>query len=65
VEVEAEAPEAAIFYGSGSGKHKMNGRESGRKNIGSKSDKKLPLSPLPLLWYLMQDFFILGKLNPI
>ena len=64
--LEAEAPEAAIFYGSGSGsesgKRKMNGSGSGsgssKKNIGSGSgsDKNLPLPPLPLLRYLRQNF---------
>ena len=31
VEAEAEAPEAAISYGSGSGKHEMNGSGSSEK----------------------------------
>ena len=49
--------EAAIL--SGSGKHKMNESGSSKKNIGSGSDKNLPL---PLLWYLRQDFFIFMKI---
>ena len=53
--LEAEAPEAAIFYGSGSGECKMNGSGSGssKKNIGSgsRSDKNLPLLPSAVvLW---------------
>ena len=65
--LEAKAPEAAIFHGSGSCKREMNGSGSGSgsskkileaeaeavKNIGSGSDKNLPL---PLLWYLRQHF---------
>ena len=60
--LEEEAPEAATFHGSGSGscEREMNGSGSGssKKNIesGSGSDKNLPLPPLPLLWYLKQDF---------
>ena len=34
--------------GSGSG--------SSKENIGSGSDKNLPLPPLPLFWYLRQEF---------
>ena len=53
--LQAEAAEAAIFYGSrsGSGKDEMNG---------SGSSKNLPLPPLPLLWYLRQDFCIFRKI---
>jgi len=44
--LEAEAPEAAIFYGSGSGKHEMNGSGSGKHEMngsgsGSGSSKKI------------------------
>jgi len=41
--LEAEAPEAAIFYGSGSSKLEMNGSGSYQN--------------LPLLWNLRQDIF--------
>ena len=56
--MEVEAPEAATFYGIGSGK----------KNIGSgsESDKNLQLPALPLLWYLKQEFFLfLGKYSEL
>ena len=55
--LEAEAPEAAIFYRSGSGKHEMNG--SGTGSGSERSQKILEAeaeaiknSPLPHHWFL-------------
>jgi len=39
VEAEAEAPEAAIFYGSGSGKREMNGSGSSEKILEAEAIK--------------------------
>ena len=41
--LEAEAPEAAIFYGSGSGKHEMNGSGSSKKILEAEAIKNSPL----------------------
>ena len=46
--LEAEAAEAAIFYGSGSGKHEMNGSKSGsNKKILEAEAEAIKNSPLP------------------
>ena len=52
--LEAEAPEAAIFYGSrsGSGKHEMNGSGSGSgKKILEAEAEAIKNSPLPHHWF--------------
>ena len=51
--LEAEAPEAAIFYGSGSesGKHEMNGSGSCKKILEAEAEAEaIQNSPLPHYW---------------